>query len=804
MAGFLLFMLAQTNAQSFYKGIIKGSLVNERKAPLMDATVILKNAKDSSIYRTALSTDGGIFLFHSLPEGNYFIEITSVGFEKMTTPGIQVNEAKAETDLGALEVKNASKMLGGITVKGQAPMIERQIDKTVVNIENSITGEGSSALEVMQKLPGVQVTQGGDITLNGKTGVTLFIDGKATYLSSADLANLLRGMASSSIQKIEIMTKPSAKFDAAGSGGVINIIKKRNRKEGLNGTVNGGLGWGRYGRYNCGFTTSYKNKGYNLFVNMAYLYNKTLLKTKITSDVFNESHLLTEQLSENSNIRASNSYTPLLGMEFYLSKRTTLSLSGTSSIQVANNKTSSLLDELDSNKLKTGSLTFVNKVRDKPFNYIASLHLTHQLDTTGKEISLDLDYSKNWNRTNQDISNIFHDAGGSFMDDSNTILNQHRNLYICAAKADYSQPIRGNGRLEAGWKSSYVKADNDDKLYNVIGNAKQFDSSGSNHTINEENINAFYLNINKAYKKLTLQGGLRAEHTWTKGEQLQNGQLIKRNYVQLFPSLFLDYKINKNNGLNLKVARRTDRAVYSQMNPFRRPLSPTLFFQGNPNLKPQLSINTEIVYSWKNALFLTFGYDFFQDYIGTIPYLDTNNVTVTRVPTNIKGARSFNFDIGYSKKVNAWWSTNNNVTIYKQSFQGKTNEFSLDNKGILSYDFNQNNSFILNDKLSAETNFRIISKHRVIGTTYGGYYILNLGLKQKVLKNQGSLSLNVTNILQSEDESSTYEYRNIYQNWRANFYTRAVSLNFTYRFGKGKTSQLRAGQGSEEEQKRTR
>ncbi|HEY2583038.1 MAG TPA: TonB-dependent receptor, partial [Mucilaginibacter sp.] len=219
------FSLVPAKAQSPDKGIIKGSVADEQKMTLSYATIILKKAKDSSIYRTALSSDRGTFSFNSLKQGDYFIEISMIGFEKLIKTGITMNDK--ETDLGILILKKSTNMLTGVTVKVEAPFIERQIDKTVVNVENSITSTGLTVLEVMQKLPGVQVTPDGQISLNGKSGVNVYIDGKATYLSSDDLANLLSGMSSSSIQKIEIITNPSAKFDAAGTGGIINIVKKK-------------------------------------------------------------------------------------------------------------------------------------------------------------------------------------------------------------------------------------------------------------------------------------------------------------------------------------------------------------------------------------------------------------------------------------------------------------------------------------------------------------------------------------------------------------------------------------------------
>ncbi len=802
---FILFISLLLEAQNSEKGRIKGHIENENKSNVSFVSILLKKDKDSSLYKTAISDEGGDFSFNSVSEGKYFIEVTMIGFEKFVKVNVVIDADSAVKDLGIIVIKKDPKLLGEVTVKTQPTFLERQIDKTVVNVENSIIGVGLNVLEMLQKLPGVQVSQDGQIALNGKSAVNIFIDGRSTYLSADELANLLRGMSSSNIQKIEIMAKPSAKYEAAGSGGIINIIKKRNHREGLNGSINGGVGQGYYRKYNGGFNMNYKAKWYNLVLNMAYINHKTLLGTKITNDILNDDQSLkTEQVANNRNIGNMQAFTPTIGIEFYPSKRTTISLSGTAGIQSLSTRIISDMTEMDSNKIRTSALDFMNNIKDKPLNYSTNLHLVHVIDTTGAEISVDLDYSNYVNKTTQDIGKTFYNAEGSLMSSSNVWLDQARRLHIYAGKADYSQPLKNHIRLEFGWKSSYVRADNDNKYYDMINGRKILDSSQTDYTINEENINAGYINFNKELKKLSIQAGLRAEQTWNKGQQLLNEQLIKQNYFQLFPSVFMDYKMNEQNGLNIKISRRIDRPAYFQMNPFRRPLSPTLYFRGNPNLKPQLSFNTEVTYSYQNSLFITTGVDFFQNYIGTLPFLDTNKISVTRIPTNIKGSKSYNLTITYSKRIVPWWTVNYNLSAYKQAFNGEVRHFDLQNSGIVSYEVYLNNNFTINDKLSAEFNLNLVSKHRVIATIYNGYHVLSVGIKQSLLQGKGTLAFNMINILQSENESSSYQYRNLNQYWDVNFYTRYLNISFTYRFGKGKAAKIRTDLGSLEEQKRTK
>jgi len=707
-------------------------------------------------------------------------------------------------ELGNLILHMNARVLKDVIVHAEKPQVERQMDKTVVNVDNILTAAGSTVLEMVQKLPGVQMTTEGLVTLNGKSGVQVLLDGKPSYLSAADLAALLNGMPSSAIQKIEIMTNPSSKYDAAGTGGILNIIRKKNRKDGWNGSVNGSLGQTYYGRYSGGFGISYKNNSYNLYLNNNYTYNKTLFNRTVITEVLNaKNELVTEQASDNDNIDAGRSWNPSLGLDLTLSKRTTLSITGNTGIRSADDRTLSTMDVRDSSKQKTSVENFTGTHTDRPFNYTAALSLEHRIDSMGREIIFDLDYSDYSNRPHQNNHTITQDAGGNFIGETHIFLDQHRQLNIYAARADYVQPFRTNGRMEAGWKSSYVKAANDNTYYNQVNDQNIIDPVQSDYSVNTENINAGYLNLSKQYKKLSWQAGIRAEQTVTKGKQWSTPQEIRQNYLQVFPTLFFDYKFNAENGLASRLGRRTDRASYSEMVPFRRPQTPTLYFQGNPNLRPEITWHGELTYSYHAALFVTFGYDITYDFIRTLPYLDSNKITTTRIPTNIRGAHSWNVDLVYSHKLTRAWSTDNTVSFYQNSFTGRTSDhFSLDNKGIPSIYLSMNNSFRISDPWSAECTFQYYSKRQLVTSSFGAYSILNLGIKRLIFHTRGTLTLNANNVFQSESHNAIDLYESLHQYSYWNFYTRSIRVNFSYRFGTSKMANAHPEAGSADEQKR--
>ena len=788
----------------FGQGIIKGSVTDEKNLPLMAVTVKLKISTDSVLYKSISTDQSGSFLFSNIPYGNYLMEVDLIGYNKATRSGLIISQIDTAINLGIITLIPSTKTLSGVEIKAQAPLIEKQIDKTVVNVDQNIANTGTNALELLKKLPGVQVSPDGQITLNGKSGVNVTIDGKTTYLSADDLTNLLTNTPSSDIGKIEIMTNPSSKYDAAGTGGIINIIRKKNSKSGLNGTVTGSFGRGHFERENGSMVLSYKNDKYNLYLNNSYGYNKTLPGISNTiADIMNNNTLLTEEISTNSRGNTNQAYNSTAGLDLYLSKKTTLTVSGNISDRGATENIGSSVTSFDGSHNQTGSENFTAINKDKPFNYTTGIQLVHKLDTAGRQWSADADYSSYRYRPGQYNTTINYDASGNLLSQDNVFIDELRTLHIFGARADYVQPLPGNGKIETGLKSSYVKTNNNSTYYNQVGGQNVVDSALSDYNVNSENINAAYINFNRQYQKLTVQAGLRAEQTVMKGQQLFTNTAIDRNYLQLFPTLFLSDKFDDQSTFNFQFGRRTDRPDYHELVPFRRPLSATLYFQGNPNLKPNLDWHTEITWAYRNTFFITAAYDVVSDYLRTFPYLDSNKTTMTRIPTNVQGAHSWNVNISYNKELAKWYTTNTTVSLYQNSFNGNANGFSLDDPGFVTVDLVSNNSFRCSDQLSMEADFEYESKRQFVGSTYPAYFDWSLALKQKIMHGNGSITINANNpILIPKFGNGSDHYLDLNQYGHSRRYAGPFIVTFNYRFGSGKLIKTQSKSGSEEERQR--
>lgn len=783
-----------------FNGIIKGALTDEKNQAIPFATLMLKSANDSALYKGELTNENGMFSFENIKEGNYFIEIKTIGFEKFTSSVITVSEQTPSTDLGTLNLKSNAQNLEAVMVTTNRPFIERQIDRTVVNIENSLIHSGSSILDVMEKLPAVQVNQDGQISLKGKSGLIIMIDGKPTGMSGQDLANMLKGMSSSNVQKIEIITNPSAKYDAAGNAGIINIIMKKNRREGLSGGVNGSYGQGRYEKMNAGFNLAFKNTKFNLFANYTFSHRKGFNNLVLTRKFYNGDTLNTVFDTYNYILFPFNSHNLRMGSDLYLSKKTTFSIlaSGvnTQFNPVADNHT----NILDGNNNIVNSYDFKNRSIDKFHNYSINTELKHQFDSTGKELIVDLDYAAYGNNADQKFTTTLNDANGTYLNENLLVGDQDGSLSIYAAKADYSGPFKSGAKLEAGLKSSYVEANSNVRFYNKVNEDLIFDSTRSNHFIYSENINAAYVNYSKEFKKLSIQLGLRTEHTNANGKQIITAQTFHRNYIQLFPSVFFDYKLNEKHSLNLSLSRRIDRPAYQQMNPFRKLIDATTYAEGNPYLLPQISYNSELTYTYFNTIFLTLGYSYTTDNITDVLVQDGEKRVTVQTVANLAEVHSYNINLVFTKKLTKWWTTNTSLFSYYSLYNGTVNNYSF-NQGWPSFTFNTSNSFPLAKGLSAELSF-IYNHTSLYGVTLiNPNYNLTVGLQQSILKKRGSITINFSDILWRAWPSGVTDFGNVNENWKAVRDTRILNISFTYRFGKSQ-AKMRRNTGADDEKKR--
>lgn len=792
----LLFSSIYTNAQ---QTTITGNVKDENNNPLAFATVILKNSSDSALYKGEITNETGDFIFADVKPGNYFVRVQFAGYAKTDKTGIVVTPG-SNIKLGELKLSPAAKELKSVNIEAEKPFIERQPDKMVVNIDNSIIQAGSSVMEVFEKLPGVIVDQDGNIRLRGKQGVIVVIDEKPTALSGQDLVNMLKGMSSGNIQKIEIITNPSAKWEASGNSGILNIVMKKNKLEGYNGSVNFTYGQGRYPKYNSSFSFNYKKNKINLFLNYSFANRKGFNNLIIDRMFFLNGELTERFLTENYLRLPFITHNPRVGLDYSVSNKTTLSFLATGFSNIFKPTTENHSDIYGPGNEKTRSLNFSQNSKFDSFNYEFNTQINHKFDTSGQSLVINLDYGNYDNTSDQLISTLQTDVINNSIDNIYLTSHQVGALNLYSVKADYSKPLKHEMTLETGVKSSYVDSDKDMRFYDDINDVLIFNYAKSSHFLYSENINAAYISLQKKIKNLTVQAGLRAEQTVANGLQKLNNQTFDRNYFQVFPTAYVNYEFGKNN-LNLNVGRRINRPGYEMMNPFRRLIDFTTYSEGNPYLLPELTYVTELSYSYDNTYFITANYSHTTDNITDVLIQDYQTRTTIQSIVNLNEVDYYSIDFSYSKRLSKWWKTNSNIQVYYARFTGTVNNFSI-RQGDPTFAVNTNNNFTLNATLSAELSFRFNYKDLYGVTLMRNSSSVSGGLQQSIWQKRGTITLNVTDVFWKAYPRGLTEFGDVTENWVSKRDTRVVNLGITYNFGKGKAAKMRKDTGADDEKKR--
>ena len=810
-------LLSLSNFDIKAQGKISGQITDDKNKIVEFASVTLLKAKDSTLVKGALSDQNGSFEFEKIASGEYLVNISQMGYKKFYTPKFSLDSDNPNVKIQNLILQEDSKQLSEVQVVAKKPFIEQQLDKTVVNVENSIVSAGSTALEVLEKAPGITVDKDGNISLKGKQNVLVMMDGKPTYMSAGDLANLLRNMQSSSLDRIEIMTNPPAKYDAAGNAGVINIKTKKNQNMGLNGSATVGMGYGFFRslpKENGSLNLNYRQGKLNLFGNFSGNNRKNFQLNDIRRKFVENGKILSgfDQIADSDKQNSSFSYK--MGADYFLDSKNTIGvlingMSGTYKELLDNQAIiKNAIGVMDSTSITKGD------IKNTWGNYSANINFKHVIDSTGREWTVDADYA----RYNAD--NLMQYRTSKY--DLSNILRQIRNedgmtaskIDIYALKADLTFPINKTSKFEAGVKSSYVNSNNDMRFEFLTGDLKTrtIDPTRSRYFLYKENINAGYLNYSKEIKKLSIQLGLRVENTIGKGTLLGKN-LLDRNYTNVFPSVFLRQKLSAKHQLGMSYSRRIDRPSYEDLNPFLYFLDPYTFQQGNELLLPQFTDAIELSHTFMDAITTTINYSRTNGVMTEI--LQQNNALKLTNVTKYNIGYVDNFGIAFSVPVpiTKWWFSNTYFNLYNNHYVGDIPKTTVDANGIsntiyqpldaraTTYMLNMTHQFTLPKKFSLELSGYYQSpfiEGQLVGKPMGQ---VSFGIQKKVLKDKATIKLNVNDIFWTNQFRGSFVFNDIDVQIQNKWESRVARMTFTYRFGNNKVASARQRQTGLEDEK---
>ncbi|WP_131535944.1 TonB-dependent receptor [Pedobacter nototheniae] len=771
------------------------------------ATVAL--LKDSVLLKTTFTETDGLFSFTKLAYGKYQIKISVMGAPIYTSAILVVDANHADINLPDIKIIATSTNLKEVNVTAQKAFVERKIDRTVVNVDALISNAGSTALDVLSKSPGVNVDQNGNITLKGKNGVTIFIDDKPTYLSGNDLENYLKSLPSSSLDQIELMTNPPAKYDAAGNAGIINIKTKKTKIAGFNGGINIGLNQGELTRSNNSFNFNYRKDKINVFGNLSYNLNNSFTDLDLNRKYKKPDGSPDYYFNQNSYFRRhGNTLNLKTGLDYYASDKTTWGVVFTGmnrkSKQV-NNNTSNLSNA----SLQLDSIIKAENIDNILYqNAGVNLNYRHKFDKAGRELTIDADYLLYRNQTDQTYYNYSYLPNMALKSQDILSGSLPSNIDIYTAKADYSHPLKNNWKLDAGVKTAYTQTDNIADYSITANNKTSADYEKSNHFIYKENINAAYLNFSKEGKRFSLQVGLRYENTISNGHQLGNivkpDSSFRRTYNSLFPTFYFSYKLDTagNNQLGLNYGRRIDRPYYQDLNPFFSPLDKFTYYVGNPFLKPAFTQSLELSHTFKNKITTTLGYSWVRDEVNET--IEIVNGTYYSRPANVGKTTvkniSVNGEIDLSKwlKLNAYLELGNIIS--------KTDFYT----GFLStngtyFRTAPNLQIKISPTWNAEANFSYQSKLSNVQFLVAAVHEFGAAV-QKKLSPKSTLKLSANDIFRDRVFVGVINnLANTEANWTNRGDSRTVVLSYSYRFGKAfSTPNKHESSGANEEKNRVK
>ncbi|MDQ2792808.1 MAG: TonB-dependent receptor, partial [Bacteroidota bacterium] len=761
----------------------------------------LHRAADSVVVKTEFSDAQGHFRLDAPSSGRYLVSAAQVGYGRYWSPALAVPAGGLALPIIALR-PSAATALKEVTVTARKPLYEPQAGGTRVNVADSPLATGATALEVLGRAPGISTNGQDNLSLRGRQGLLVVVDGKRVPLTGADLADYLKALPAEQVQSIALLTNPPAQYDAQGGAGVIAINLKKDQRLGTNGSATLGVGRGGYGRFTGGGALNHRRKNLNLYGNYTYTERRYFTHYDFDRQYAGTSGLpaaASRQLNEQ--VSLLRSHAAKAGADFTLSKRTLLGASLTGLLSHIDNSvdTQSSFRTLDGAPLSRYSSITAQDI-GRPSGS-ANLNLRHALadSATAAALTVDADYGRY--RTTRLLA-----QQARYLEPQLTQNqfdgDQRSDLSIGTLKLDFSRPLPHRARLDAGAKATRVRSDNRAAFFTTENGITSYNPLISKDFSYSENVNAAYVSLRTAAAQTTIQAGLRAEQTNTRAE-LSGEAARERHYTQLFPSLAVQRTLSARHALGLALARRIDRPNYGQLNPLRFYVDPVSYRAGNPDLVAQTSYSAELTHTYR------------QKFTTALAYARTSQPIVNAVQPSPDGGRLVvNQDVNLTSQdylaltltaplePAKWWTLYANGVFYYARFRGSLAGTTLD-QGLPSCQLSANNTFSLPHGWSAELTGTFQS-----GEIWGFEHTkargqVGAGLLKNFWNKQGALRLSATDIFYTSPVSATSTFVNFRETFSRREDLRVLTATFTYRFGNSKVAAARKrAAGAEEELRR--
>lgn len=673
--------------------------------------------------------------------------------------------------------------IDAVEVSGRMPGIRQYVDKLVVDVEGTVLSEGNNLLELLEKTPGVLSDGKGNFSVQGRAGARVIIDGRDTYLSGEQLASLLRGMQAKDVAKLELMSNPSAREDAAGTAGIINIVTKRNKRTGFGGDVFVRGSQSRQSQGGTGGGVHYRVNRLDMYVNGSVGYERSADSSIIERTFYNNGVLTGRQRQKEEkrldpgryhSLRTGASYTfddgGILDASFHWMRGRFISTADMDMIM------------WDGTNVTTGRAQTNNRFNEMYNNLTFNVNYVNKYEGEDHFLKINLDYAPHTNDYDNVFQTQFFDRVGAGTGKTARTNVQDLSNTTYAGRLDYSRPLGDSGKLELGWKGTYFFIDNNVFNDTLRGDQWMRDYTTSNNFQYTQHIEALYFIYSGKVRKLEYQAGLRGEYTFIKAKQVTLDETNRQRYMDFFPNASASYHLNENHLLRTSFSSRIERPGDHDINAFRIYQDAYTYFEGNPYLKPEKSFVSEIGHGFKNRLFTTVSMSSGRDvinWVSRVGNLPTENLTR---PENIGRYRNYSASVMYNNSFFSWWTASHYLNGFHNSYTGKIEEIKLDNKGS-SWSANSKHTFHFNWGLRAEAaayyNSGITTGARRSDRLYG----MDLAAEKKVWNDRGMIKLAANGIIRNANPRYTSEYGDLILHHSAFPDNRKIIVSLSYRFG---------------------
>lgn len=770
---FFVFILM--TQQLFAQLTITGKVVNVDNEPIQSVNTLI--TKDSILIKGAVTNADGAFKLSIKEKGDYLLTLSFVGYE---TKKMTFNNSKK---FGTITLKEAAENLDDVTVVVEKPLIQREQDKLIVNVAASVLSTGNSTLEILEKSPGIILNQDGNLTMNGRNGLRVLVDNKDTRLQGDDLTNFLRSMPSSNIEKVEIISNPSVRYEAQGNAGIINIVTKKGKFYGTNGSITLSPGQATNFKWDNSLNFNHRTEKLNIYGQYSYMHRRRFEETIIDRRFFENNEVNSIFEIQNDILYPLDNHNARIGLDYELSGSTNLGVLFSGFKNANGNNAVNLIEGFDAAGNPVSLEDTQSEINTDFFQFATNFNVNHSFKNKSK-LTFNFDYARYDTDSDQrfvsQIDELINNR--SFEDVLTGDIDGY--LYLKGLSLDYELSLKNGDKFETGWKSTWVKTDNDLRYFNSINGASPIPNDNlSNRFIYDESVYAIYASYSINKKKWNGQLGLRAENTFVEGNQLTTSITFDNDYINLFPTASFNYSFNENSTIGISLGRRIDRPSYNQLNPFRTFVNTNTYREGNPFLTPQYTWNSELNYTLKQKYYFSFTFGYTSDNLNTAIIQDGELQAVVVKPINISNLKSYAFTASIPVKFTSWWQSNWN-------FNTSLNDFDGD---IAGFNFNRNNPIVSingSNSISLGSGYRLqigvfhLFPHFASITEIETISSVSLGIQKSLLKNKASLRFNVNDIFYNQYPTGRTVFGNLDDTFTRYMDTRFATLSFTWRFGK--------------------